>query len=101
MAVMGNDATIINDLRDLVAELSSQNVKLAATVKAQTAQIADLMAKLAAANKNSFNSSKPPSSDFFKCHKPHSRIGGIEPGGVSPPGFLSPLPKERPCAPRI
>ena len=94
MKVMGNDATIINDLRAqvaalkalveqlvaqcaekdrIIAELTAQNAKLTATVKAQAAQIADLKGKLAAANKNSSNSSMPPSSDLFKPTPPKRR----------------------------
>ena len=69
MTVMGNDSTIINDLRNriaalesLVEQLTAQNAKLTATVKAQAAQIADLKGKLAAANKNVSNSSMPPTA---------------------------------------
>ena len=80
MTVMGNDSTIINDLRNriaalesLVEQLTAQNAELTATVKAQAAKIAELESKLAAANKNSSNSSKPPSSDLFKPTPPKRR----------------------------
>ncbi len=94
MVVMGNASAIVNDLLHRVAtlearveqlmaqraekdrvnaELTAQNAKLAATVQAQAAWIADLKAKLAAANKNSSNSSKPPSSDLFKPTPPKRR----------------------------
>ena len=73
MAVMGTDSVILDDLRGRVAELEALVprlfsviaekdaiiAELTATVKEQAAQIADLKGKLAAANKNSSNSSMP------------------------------------------
>ncbi len=84
MAVMGTDSVILDDLRGRVAELEALVprlfsviaekdaiiAELTATVKEQAAQIADLKGKLAAANKNSSNSSMPPSSDLFKPTPP-------------------------------
>lgn len=110
MAVMGTGYVIIDDLHSrfaeleelaqrlfpVIAEKDAVIAELTATVRAQAAQIADLKAKLAAANKDSSNSSKPPSSDFFKPPSPKRGKGKKKIGGQPghPRHLRAPFPPE-------
>lgn len=77
-------------LRGLVAALTKQNEELLAQVASANAQIAvltecieDLLEQLDKKNKNSRNSSKPPSSDGYSKPAPKSlkKSSGKKPGG--------------------
>lgn len=76
------------------AALRRENVKLRATIARLKERIAHLEAQLAKANKNSGNSSKPPSSDITRPPKP---------GGSSSPRTIGGQPghprHERPAFP--
>ena len=75
--------TEVEFLRQMVAALTKQNSELQAQVAVLTERIDELLDQLDKKNKNSRNSSKPPSSDGYNKPAPKSlkKPSGKKPGG--------------------
>ncbi|MDR3342330.1 MAG: DUF6444 domain-containing protein [Treponema sp.] len=67
-----------NNLAKLVKQQAELIQQLAAKLAKADARIAELEAEIARLNKNSSNSSKPPSSDIVKSEKPANENGTHE-----------------------